>query len=394
MFLPLTRRARYKGAFGGRGSGKSHFFAEALIELSIYQPGLRAVCVREVQKSLDQSVKLLIEDKIKSMDVAPYFRVLNTHIETPKNGLIIFQGMQNHTAESIKSLEGYHIAWCEEAQSLSQRSLDMLRPTIREPGSELWFSWNPRSEKDPVDVLLRGPQKIPDSIVVKANWRDNPWFPDVLRQEKDWDHRRDPDKYAHIWLGEYQRNSQAAVFRNWRIEEFDTPADSRFYYGADWGFSVDPTVLVRCWIKGRTLYVDHEAWQIGCEIDRTPKLFDQIENGHARKWPIKADSSNPQSISYMAKHGFPNITPSVKGPGSVEEGVEFLKGYDIVVHPRCKHVADELATYSYQVDRQTEEVLPKLADKKNHTIDSLRYAVEGIRRAPPTAMTGTFQTAR
>lgn len=380
VFEPLIRPARYKGAWGGRGSGKSHFFAEMLIEQSIMCPGLRAVCVREVQKSLAQSVKRLLEDKIAAMGVAPLFRVLETHIETPGGGLIIFQGMQNHTAESIKSLEGYTIAWVEEAQSLSLRSLDLLRPTIRDEGSELWFSWNPRSERDPVEMLLRGPQRIPDAVVVNANWRDNPWFPKALRDEKDWDQKRDPDKYAHIWLGEYQRNSEARVFHNWTVEEFETPAEARFYLGADWGFSVDPTVLVRCFIEGRKLYVDHEAWQVGCEIDRTPDLFDKIPD--SRKWPIRADSSNPQSISYMKRQGFERIAPSIKGPGSVEEGVEFLKSYDIIVHPRCRHVADELAMYSYEVDRHTEEVLPRLADKKNHTIDALRYALEGARRGP------------
>lgn len=391
VFEPLLYPARYKGAHGGRGSGKSHFFAESLIETCLLRP-TRAVCVREIQRSLEQSVKRLLEDKIVSLGVGSRFRVLNTHIEALNErgevvGIIIFQGMQNHTAESIKSLEGYNVAWVEEAQSLSQRSLDLLRPTIRDEGSELWFSWNPKSEKDPIEGLLRGPNRIPGATVVQANWRDNPWFPDVLREEKDWDQKRDPDKYAHIWLGEYQRNSEARVFHNWTVDEFDTPDDARFYLGADWGFSVDPTVLVRCFIDGRKLYVDHEAWQVGCEIDRTPALFDKVPG--AREWTIKADSADPQNISYMQRHGFPKMRPSIKGQNSVEQGVEFLKSYDIVVHPNCRHVADELATYSYEIDRQTEEVLPKLADKKNHTIDALRYAVEIVRRPPPVARTGT-----
>lgn len=393
MFLPLIEQARYKAAFGGRGSGKSHFFAESLVERCLMVPGTLAVCIREVQRTLQQSSKRLIENKIGAFGLGHLFDVQKPEIKTPGGGLIIFEGMQNHNAESIKSLEGYDVAWVEEAQTLSQTSLDMLRPTIRKRGSELWFSWNPRSDKDPVDAFFRGAEPPPRSIVVRANWQDNPWFEKdtELVEDKDYDQRRDPAKYAHTWLGEYQKNSEALVFHNWRLEEFDTPSAARFYYGADWGFSVDPTVLVRCWIEGRNLFVDAEAWQIGCEIDRTPALFDKIENGHARRWPIRADSSNPQSISYMARHGFPNISASVKGPGSVEEGVEFLKGYDIIVHPRCRHVADELSTYSYEVDKQTKEILPRLADKKNHTIDALRYAIEGVRRVAPVASTGTFQ---
>lgn len=378
VFAPLLGPARYKGAHGGRGSGKSHFFAEALIERAVMQPGLRAVCIREIQRSLEQSVKRLVEDKIEAMGLGGAFRVLKTEVETPGGGLIIFQGMQNHTADSIKSLEGYDVAWVEEGQSLSQRSLDLLRPTLRKPGSEIWVSWNPSKASDPVDRLLRGDDPPSDAVVVQANWSDNPWFPEVLRREKDYDRRRDPDKYAHIWLGEYQRNSEARVFRNWTVEPFETPERATFYLGADWGFSIDPTVLVRCWIEGRRLYVDREAYAVGCEIDATPALFDTIEG--ARRWKILADSARPETISYMRRQGF-NIAPAKKGQGSVEDGIEFLKSYDIVVHPRCRHTIDELTLYSYETDRLTGEITPKLGDKKNHVIDALRYAVESVRRA-------------
>lgn len=389
-FVPLLGPGRYKGAYGGRGSGKSHFFAERLVEECIADPTTRAVCVREVQKSLDQSVKQLIEDKIEHYGVGDYFEALDTEIHVlnddgERSGLIIFQGMQNHTATSIKSLEGYRIAWVEEAQSLSRRSLDLLTPTIRMPGSEIWFSWNPLKPTDPVDSFMRSTESgdDPDIVCVNVNYHDNPWFGDTpLPGDMARDRRRDPDKYAHVWLGGYQRRSEAAVFRNWRVEEFDTPSDvSRFYYGADWGFSVDPSVLVRCFIEGDTLYVDQEAWQVGCEIKDTPALFDKVPG--SRLWPIVADSARPETISHMKAHGFPRIKPALKGPGSLEDGVEFLKSYDIVVHPRCPHVSDELALYAYKTDPKTEEVLPVLEDKDNHTIDALRYAVEGVRRTRP-----------
>ena len=378
VFLPLLKPARYKGAHGGRGSGKSHFFGELLIERSIIEK-TDAVCVREVQKSLDQSVKKLLESKIESLNAGAYFEVQDKKILSKHGGMIIFQGMQNHTADSIKSLEGYDVAWVEEAQSLSQRSLDLLRPTIRKPGSEIWFSWNPNLETDPVDALLRGEHPPPDSIVVQANYRDNPWLPDVLKAELEYDQRRDPDKFAHVWLGEYQRNSEARVFRNWTIEEFDTPKGATFRLGADWGFAVDPSVLVRCYLDGRRLYVDYEAYMIGCEIDQLPDLFDRVPD--SRKWFITADSARPETISYMQRHGYPKINAAIKGAKSLEEGVEFLKSFDIIVHPRCKHVIDELTLYSYETDPLTGKVLPKLADKKNHTIDALRYACEGARRS-------------
>lgn len=395
VFGPLLEPSRYKGAHGGRGSGKSHFFADHLIRRSLQTPGLRAVCVREVQRSLAQSVKRLLDDKITQLGLGREFRVLTTHIETPGDGgRISFEGMQNHTADSIKSLEGYDVAWVEEAQALSERSLTLLRPTIRKPGSELWFSWNPRSSKDPVDVLLRGKDKPPGAIVVEANYADNPWFPDVLRDEMEWDKRRDPEKYAHIWKGEYERRSESRVFKNWRVEEFETPADARFLFGGDWGYAQDPTVLVRSWLRERTLFVDHEAYKIGCEIDHTAALFDGLTcggcqppgackrpgHGMARAWTITADSARPETISFVQRHGYPKVVAALKGPNSVNEGVAFLQGYDIVVHPRCQHTIDELTLYSWKTDPLTGEILPVLEDKKNHVIDSLRYATERIRR--------------
>lgn len=378
VFLPLLERSRYKGAYGGRGSGKSHFFAELAIERSIMEK-TDIVCVREIQKSLAQSIKKLIELKIQALGVGDRFNVLKSHIESDLGGIIGFQGMQDHTAESIKSLEGYDVALVEEAQSLSQRSLDLLRPTIRKPGSELWFAWNPNFETDPVDVLLRGPNPPPDAVVVKANFRDNPWLPDVLKAELEYDQKRDPDKFAHIWLGEYQRNSEARVFKNWKIEEFETAKDAHFRLGADWGFSIDPSVLIRCYIVGRTLFVDHEAYMVGCEIVNLPDLFRSVPD--SEKWFITADSARPETISHMRKHGFPKINSAIKGAKSLEEGIEFLKSFDIVVHPRCKHLIDELTLYSYEVDKLTGQVMPKLADKHNHVIDALRYACEGARRA-------------
>ena len=372
--------ARYKGAHGGRGSGKSHFFAEMMVEAHVMDPASSSVCVREVQRSLNQSVKRLLESKIQDMNAGYYFDVQDAAIKSNHGkGLIIFQGMQNHTADSIKSLEGFDRAWVEEAQSISERSLELLRPTIRKPGSEIWATWNPRFETDPIDVLLRGDDPPKDAIVREINFSDNPWFPDVLRDEMEYDRKTSPDKYAHVWLGQYVQNTQARVFQNWRIEAFDTPPDALFRYGADWGFSIDPSVLVRCFVVGRKLYIDYEAYQIGCEIDKLPDLFMSVPESEV--WPIVADSARPETISYMRNHGFPRILPAVKGARSVEEGIEFLKSFEIIVHPRCQHLIDELTLYSYKTDPNTGLIIPVLKDKDNHVIDALRYALEGFRRA-------------
>lgn len=336
------------------------------------------ICLRETQLSLQQSVKKLIEIKIEAFGLGKYFNVLQTHIESSRGGRIGFQGMQNHTADSIKSLQGYKYAWVEEAQNFSQRSLDLLRPTIREDDSEIWFSWNPNQPTDPVDVFLRE-SPPPDSIVVKANYTDNPWLPKVMLDEIEYDKRRDPDKYAHVWLGQYQSNSEARVFKNWKVEEFEAEDGTVHRLGADWGFSVDPSCLVRCHIQGNKLYIDHEAYMVGCEIVNLPDLFRRVPE--SEKWFITADSARPETISYMRTHGYPRINAAVKGKKSVEEGVAFLQSFDIIVHPRCKHLIDELTLYSYRTDSLTGVVLPILEDKRNHLIDSLRYACEGARRA-------------
>lgn len=378
VFGPLLRPSRYKALYGGRGSAKSHFMADNWLDESL-RDRLDFVCVREVQKSLRFSVKKLLEAKISQHNAGDYFDVQDKIIKSRMGGTTIFEGMQNHTADSIKSLEGFDRALVEEAQSLTQRSLDLLRPTIRKPGSEMWFAWNPNLPSDPVDALFRGGEAPPDSVIVPVSYKDNPWFPEELRKDMEYDKRRDPDKYQHVWLGGYQQHSEARVFKNWTVEEFDRPEGTIFRLGADWGYSIDPSCLVRCSIEGNRLYVDYEAYMIGCEIVNLPDLFDRVPE--ARKWFITADSARPETISYMQSHGYPKINRATKGSGSVEEGIAFLQSFDIVVHPRCVHMADELTTYRYKTDPLTGKVVPILEDKNNHLIDALRYACEGARKA-------------
>jgi phage terminase large subunit len=368
--------ARIRAAYGGRGSGKSHAFAQALI-LKGRQSPLRILCAREIQLSIKESVKKLLDDKIDAMGLRGFYSSTDTDIRGANGTHLLFAGLRTDP-QKIKSMEGIDIAWVEEANTVSQTSLDLLVPTIRATGSEIWFTWNPGRASDPVDRMLRAEDIPPSWLVRRVNWDGNPWFPEVLREDMDRDRTRDPDKYAHVWLGEYQRKSEATVFRNWRISAFETPPGiERFYFGADWGFSIDPTVLVRAYLDGRTLFVDQEVYKVGCEIDDTPDLFDTVPG--SRAWPIRADSARPETISYMQRHGFPKLVAANKGPGSVEDGIEFLKSLDIVVHPRCQHTADELSVYAYKTDKLTGEVLPVLEDKKNHVIDALRYALEGAR---------------
>jgi phage terminase large subunit len=256
---------------------------------------------------------------------------------------------------------------------------------FRTDDSEIWFSWNPSKETDPVDKLLRGPNPPPRAAVVEVNYADNPWFPSSLREEMEYDRGNDLDKYAHIWLGKYRTISAALIFKDRvKVEAFQTPElheIDRFYYGVDWGFAADPTAIVRCFIQGECLFIDHEAFGHGVEIDETDQLFDMIPE--ARRWPLKADSSRPETISYMARHGF-DISAAAKWPGSVEDGIAYLKGFrQIIVHERCKNLIEELRLYSYKIDPKQVDaagqpvILPIIVDKHNHGIDALRYALDG-----------------
>jgi phage terminase large subunit len=211
IFEPLLQPARYKSAWGGRGSGKSHFFGEMLVETCQAERGMLAVCIREAQKTLAQSSKRLIESKIGVLGLGHGFKSFSDRIETPGDGVIIFRGMQDHTSEAIKSLEGFRIAWVDEAQTLSARSLSLLRPTIRAKHSELWASWNPRRKSDAIDDFFRRREPT-GAIIVKANWRDNPWFPDVLEDERKLDLSLYPERYDHIWEGDYVSAFDGAYF--------------------------------------------------------------------------------------------------------------------------------------------------------------------------------------
>ena len=270
VFAPLLEPARYKGAFGGRGSGKSHFFGEQLVEDALYHRGLLAVCIREVQRTLAQSSKRLIEHKIRALGVGSEFRIYKDKIETPGDGLITFVGMQDFNAESVKSLEGFKRAWLEEAQTISHRSLTLLRPTIRAEGSEIWASWNPRRKSDAIDQFLR--QKTPDGArVVQANWRDNPWFTQVLEDERRLDAERFPERYAHIWEGEYARAFDGAYFAK--------ALNAARGEGRIGAVAADPLLPVRAYfdLGGSGAAADSMAIWIAQFVGREIRVLDYIE---------------------------------------------------------------------------------------------------------------------
>ncbi len=383
--IPFLKPMRYKGLKGGRASAKSHFLAELAVETMIMDPYTDMVCLREVLKSLKFSAKKLIELKIEAFGAGNLFRVLDNEIrrlgkDGTSTGIIIFQGMQDHTAESIKSLEGFNRAWFEEASRMSSRSLELLRPTIREESSEIWFSWNPDQETDPIEEFLV--KNTPENaILTHLTFHDNPFCPEVIKDEARIWYKDDPDSYGHVWLGDYNTKSDDQVLGGkWNVEEFEVdPSWDGPYYGADWGFSTDPNAIIQCFVDevANKLYVRREVWGLHIEIDDTPEFFDRMVG--AKNYTIRADNARPEMISHMKRKGYFRMVPAEMWPGSIEDGISKLRSYaQIVVHPECPKTAEECRLYKYKRDRLTDDILPDIVDKHNHCIDSLRYAIEPL----------------
>jgi PBSX family phage terminase large subunit len=353
VFVPLLKPSRYKAVWGGRGSGKSHFFAQAVVMRCHQKPGSRIVCVREVQKSLKDSVKRLIEDKIAACGLGHLFNVKSAEIDTPGGGVIVFQGLQDHTAESVKSLEGFNVAWAEEAQSLSARSLELLRPTIRAPGSELWFSFNPRSAADPVDQLLRGMTPPNDAIVVKANYSDNPFFPPELEAEREFDARTKPDRYGHIWLGDYEPIAIGAIWdrlmlhRNRRSE---APQMRRILV------SVDPAV------SSAPGSDEHGVVVVGQGHDgRGYVLADYTRRGTPTQWAQAAvaavDEFGADAVVIERNQGGDMCAQTLR---AVRPNLRIIE----VVATRGKHVRAEPIAALYSLDRISHVgTFPRLEDQ-------------------------------
>ncbi len=370
-FAELDKPHRYKVFYGGRGKGASWAFARALLK-QVGEHGKRVLCVREYQTSIGESVHHLLVDQMRMVGIESMFTVTRAEINCINGGQFIFKGIRNNPAE-IKSMEGIDIAWLTEAERTTNESLDVLIPTIRKDGSEIWIDFNTDAEAAPTyQRFVVDPP--PDAYVKHVTWRDNPFFPETLKAEMEYVRRVDPDKYLWIWEGHVRKISHAYVFAGkYKIEEFEHDDIDRYYLGVDWGFAADPTTMVRSYVIDRTLYVDYEAYGVGVELDDLSQLFASVPESD--RWPCPADNARPETISYLKRHGFPKMRGVKKGAGSVEDGIEILKAFEqIVIHPRCKHTIAEFGSYQYKVDRTTGDVLPILLDKDNHCCDALRYA--------------------
>lgn len=386
-----TANVRYRSSWGGRGSGKTRTFAlmTAIKGYMYAEAGVSGLILgaREHLNSLSDSSMEEIKQAIRAVPfLNAYYEMGENYIRTKNRRVSYgFAGLR-HNLDSIKSKARILLCWVDEAETVSEMAWRKLLPTVREDDSEVWITWNPERKDSATSKRFRHEQIFDDltgeliGVGCEMNYSDNPWFPDVLEIERRQDQKNlDDATYRWIWEGDYLELSEAQIFRNkYKVEAFDDElwkTADRLFFGADFGFANDPNTLIRSFILENTLYIEYEAFGVGVDLDEMAQFYESVPG--ARDWPIKGDCSRPETISYLRRQGF-NIEAAEKWPGSVEDGIAHIKGFEtVVIHPRCKKTLEEFRNYSYKKDRLTDEVLPIIVDKWNHGIDALRYSLDG-----------------
>lgn len=388
-WLQVKRRGSV--LYGGRGGGKSWHIALYLV-LESLRENHRVLCCREIQNSIKDSVHKLLSDCIYSLGLEGRFNITKDSIISETGSEFIFKGLRHSVAE-IKSTEGVSICWVEEAQSVSAESWEILLPTIRKEGSRFFVSFNPHEADDPVyERFVKGSE--PGWECYKINYTENPFISDELLKQAEYLKEANYETYLNIWGGEVRKNTEALVFAGkYEIKDFEIPTKEqvdRFFVGCDWGFSNDPTACISCFIKDGNLYICREGYGIGVDFPDIPsKIFVPVKET-LDGWPIMADCARPETISYLNSRSFDiplggkivrksfRVEAAKKWKGSVEDGIEYLKSFrKIYIHPNCVHTAEEFRNYSYEVDKKTGQVLPKIKGGWDHCIDATRYALDG-----------------
>lgn len=382
--------SRYRSSWGGRGSSKTRGFAlmTAVDGYRLGRSGISGImlCGREHLNSLDESSMAEVKEAINSETWLQNYYEIGEKFIRSKDGRInyAFTGLR-HNLAGVKSKARILRAWIDEAEGVGENAWRTLIPTVRDQGdwwqSEIWATWNPEQENSSTNRRMRL-EHAKSWKGVELNWRDNPWFPEVLEMERQEDYENRPDIYDHVWEGGYLTITDAQVFRNkYTIERFEPEKDwAGPYFGLDFGFAQDPTAATQSYINGKTLFIRRDFAQVALELDHTAQTLANAIPQIAM-YTIKADRARPESISYLARHGLPQIIAAKKWKGSVEDGVEFLKSFDqIVIHPEATETVKEFKLYSYKTDRLSGDIMPTIIDANNHCIDSLRYALDPLIR--------------
>lgn len=383
LLEPPLGGVRYRVYYGGRGSAKSWSVARALLVHGAKDP-LRILCAREYQMSIRDSVHRLLDDQIHQLGLSARYAVERTRIYGVNGTEFLFHGVKRDP-HTIKSMEGIDICWIEEAEAVSEESWRIIIPTIRAEGSEIWATFNPALPDDPTYRRFVSEPPENGAIIRKVSWRDNPFISATLRQERDDLLRRDPEAEAHVWGGEpWFRSDHQILSGRYRVEAFE-PQDhwGDPLYGADWGFARDPTVLIRLWLTDSRLWIEYDERGVGWSMAEIARRFRRVPG--AENCVIRGDCARPETINELCALGL-RVKPAAKWPGSVQDGIEHLRGYEeIVIHPRCRGIAQEARLWRYKTDPRTGDVLPRVQDGNEHGWDAVRYALEPMIRAKKTS---------
>lgn len=340
------------------------------------QKKTRILCTREHQNSIKDSVHKLLSDIIIESELVG-FTITEASIRHANGSEFIFKGLR-HNINDIKSTEGIDICWVEEAQVVSQTSWDILIPTIRKEGSEIWVSFNPDSDTDPTYVkFVSKPPPESEILSLKVNYDKNPWFSETLRMEMEHMKRTDPVRYDWVWLGNTRQVRDNLVFKD-KYEVAPFEIDKTFGIrlpGLDFGFSNDPLAFVELYVKDNILYVNDEAGGVGID---TVDIKHHLARFNLTYEEIPSDCARPESISQLRKDGL-NAVSCKKWKGCIEDGIDFLRGFEkIVIHPRCVNTIGNFNKYQYKTDRLTGLATRDIVDSHNDFIDAIRYALEKL----------------
>ena len=378
-FHDFLKPCRYKILYGGRGGGKSWVVADFLLLKSLEVKGT-ILCCREFQNSISVSVLSLLKDRIEKLGLEDHFIVKANEIICKSTGVnFIFSGLDKNIG-SIKSIHNIIYCWVEEGAYISRNSWTVLTPSVRAPNSEIIVTFNPLNKDDVVyNDFIASNENLEDVMVKKISYKDNPYYSEAIHKERLKDLKvQDNDTYQHIWEGECLEHSDAQVFKGrWQPKRFQEPENVHYYYGLDFGFSKDPTACIRCCITddNEFLYITHEAVKVKLDINKTAdflrKRIPDID-----KYTIYADNARPETISQLKKENGLVVKAVEKGKGSIEDGIEYIKKFKIIIHPRCVETIKEFKKYQYKTDKRSGEITNKIEDANNHCIDALRYALE------------------
>lgn len=393
--------SRYRGAYGGRGSGKTKGFAKMACVVALRYAALKVsgviLCGRKFMNSLEDSSLEEIKDAIRNdPELEPHFDVGEKYVRTKcKRVKFIFAGL-NSNINSIKSKSNILVTWIDEAEDVSELAWRKLLPTVRSEGavklrdgrvvrwrSEVWITWNPEREDSATNVRFRQNADPEIMKITEVNFGDNPYFPDVLELERQQDEKNlDPELYHHIWFGGYLENGQRQVLGGkWFVGEMseEDRADATGpYYGMDFGHN-DPTTIVECYIANDKLFVTRAMGRSRWQLSSIPADAMEYFGPSIERATIHGDSAATQSIHQVRASGLSGLISVSKI--DLDADIRFLRSFKaIVVHPSCTDVQYECKNYEYKVDKNTDEVTDQIVDKHNHYIDAIRYAVSRVRQ--------------